>query len=157
MDQDPSHDGSPSGGSSEDDRTLPLPGYLDVDEAGIPDHIGPYPVAGVLGRGGMGIVYAARDPKLKRRIAIKVLPERMTSNASALAPPSPRRHADHRSPCAVTAAISPSRAATATTRGGAGRVRKARSASGPESSRRYSEASEETAGASVGRTIAGPV
>ena len=79
-----------------------------------------------------------------------------SSNASALAPPSPRRHADHRSPCAVTAAISPSRAATATTRGGAGRVRKARSASGPESSRRYSEASP-TVGASVGRTIAGPV
>ncbi|HET9370371.1 MAG TPA: serine/threonine-protein kinase, partial [Vicinamibacterales bacterium] len=36
-------------------------------------YLGPYEIITLLGRGGMGEVYLARDPRLKRRVAIKVL------------------------------------------------------------------------------------
>jgi len=39
------------------------------------DKLGPYEIRGLIGKGGMGEVYRARDPKLKRDVAIKVLPE----------------------------------------------------------------------------------
>src|ERR1700692_3743920 len=39
------------------------------------DKLGPYEILGLIGKGGMAEVYRARDPKLKRDISIKVLPE----------------------------------------------------------------------------------
>src|SRR5260221_12510638 len=46
---------------------------------------GPYELVSLLGEGGMGQVYRARDPRLGREIAIKVLPQESSSNADALA------------------------------------------------------------------------
>jgi serine/threonine protein kinase len=39
----------------------------------LPQHIGKYAVSGVIGRGGMGVVYRGTDPMLQRPVAIKVL------------------------------------------------------------------------------------
>jgi serine/threonine protein kinase/Tol biopolymer transport system component len=47
--------------------------------------IGPFTIVGPLGVGGMGEVYRARDPKLGRDVAIKVLPAMFTVDADRLA------------------------------------------------------------------------
>jgi len=47
--------------------------------------IGPYEIAGALGAGGMGEVYRARDAKLNRDIALKVLPELFALDPDRLA------------------------------------------------------------------------
>jgi Tol biopolymer transport system component/serine/threonine protein kinase len=47
--------------------------------------LGSYEVIGPLGAGGMGEVYRARDAKLDRDVAIKVLPERLSTDPDALA------------------------------------------------------------------------
>src|SRR5689334_3074388 len=46
--------------------------------------LGPYEILSPLGAGGMGEVYKARDTKLDRDVAVKILPERLASDAEAL-------------------------------------------------------------------------
>src|SRR6266436_3236805 len=46
--------------------------------------LGTYEIVALLGAGGMGEVYRARDPRLKRDIAIKVLPADVTSSPDRL-------------------------------------------------------------------------
>ena len=43
--------------------------------------LGPYEILGLLGAGGMGEVYRARDPRIGREVAIKTLPSRFADLA----------------------------------------------------------------------------
>ncbi|HET7294226.1 MAG TPA: protein kinase, partial [Vicinamibacteria bacterium] len=47
--------------------------------------VGPYEVISPLGAGGMGEVYRARDPRIGREVAIKILPAAFASNPDRLA------------------------------------------------------------------------
>jgi serine/threonine-protein kinase len=51
----------------------------------IQENFGRYKVIGPIGAGGMGEVYVARDPKLGRKVAIKILPVRLTTEKDTLA------------------------------------------------------------------------
>src|SRR5438876_1900564 len=46
--------------------------------------LGPYEILGPLGAGGMGEVYRARDTRLDRDVAIKVLPQLLAADPKAL-------------------------------------------------------------------------
>jgi serine/threonine protein kinase len=51
----------------------------------IGSHLGPYEILSALGAGGMGEVYRARDTKLDREVAIKVLPELFVTDPERVA------------------------------------------------------------------------
>lgn len=61
-------------------------------EGGVPSlslspgtRVGPYEILGLIGAGGMGEVYRARDARLDRDVAIKVLAPKLSSSSAALA------------------------------------------------------------------------
>ena len=47
--------------------------------------LGPYEILPLIGAGGMGEVYRARDIKLKREVALRVLPEAFASDPERVA------------------------------------------------------------------------
>ena len=46
----------------------------------IGSRLGPYEILGAIGAGGMGEVYKARDTRLDRTVAIKILPEALAAD-----------------------------------------------------------------------------
>jgi Tol biopolymer transport system component len=47
--------------------------------------LGPYEIVAAIGAGGMGEVYRARDPKLNREVALKILPDTFTADPDRVA------------------------------------------------------------------------
>src|SRR5262245_35584140 len=48
-------------------------------------HLGPYEILAAIGAGGMGEVYRARDTKLHRDVALKILPDAVATDPERLA------------------------------------------------------------------------
>lgn len=70
--------------AGEPKNTVSLSGNQ-VDETEIPEQIGSYKIHRVLGHGGMGVVYEAEQPNLRRHVAIKVVKAKHRLNPEMLA------------------------------------------------------------------------
>lgn len=46
--------------------------------------LGPYEILSTIGAGGMGEVYRARDPRIGREVAVKILPSHFANDAERL-------------------------------------------------------------------------
>ena len=57
----------------------------------IGQRLGSYEITSLLGKGGMGEVYRARDAKLKREVAIKILPDEFSRDPERVAAFSAKR------------------------------------------------------------------
>jgi serine/threonine protein kinase len=58
------------------------------------DRVGVFEIHSTIGAGGMGVVYRARDVRLQRDVAIKVLPDAVAADAERLARFERDRHDD---------------------------------------------------------------
>ncbi len=76
-------DGIPSGLEQSTAEELPLDFLHPTDQPGFLGTLGPYQIIETIGRGGMGIVLRALDPKLNRIVAVKVLAPELAANPNA--------------------------------------------------------------------------
>lgn len=75
------HDAQTSGAFDRLGRSIaPL---ADVLEEDVPERVGPYVIIEEAGRGGMGVVYRAHDPRLQRDVALKFLPRSLLGDAAS--------------------------------------------------------------------------
>jgi urea transport system substrate-binding protein len=77
-------DAPPATSGSTERSAVPLEAAHESVERAVGSRLGSYVITGILGRGGMGIVYEGEHIHLKRRAAVKVLPENRSANPRAV-------------------------------------------------------------------------